>query len=170
MKMTKLFAGGAALAALAAAAPASAQYAYPYSYNPYAQNPYAYGQQPYAYGQQPYGYGYNNRAYMTQVATQRCSAAVQNRLQTRTGLSGIVAALLGAPQAQARVVSITQVTPRSNTVRVRGLAASGRQAAYSPWGVGAYGAAGYGYQPDLSFSCSVDYRGNLRDVDIDRRY
>ena len=157
--MTKLLAGGAAFAALAAAAPASAQYAYPY--NPYAQ---AYAQ-PYAYG-----YGYNNQAYMTQVATQRCTAAVQNRLQTRTGLSGIVAALLGAPQAQARVVGVTQVTPRRSTIRVRGMAASGRTAAYSPWGMGAYGAVGYGYQPDLSFKCDVDYRGHVRDVDISRRY
>lgn len=161
--MTKLLAGGAAFAALAAAAPASAQYAYPY--NPYAQ---AYAQ-PYGYAQ-PYAYGYNNQAYMTQVATQRCTAAVQSRLHTRTGLTGVVAALLGAPQAQARVVSVTQVTPRSRTVRVRGLAASGRTAAYSPWGMGAYGAVGYGYQPDLSFKCDVDYRGQVRDIDINRRY
>lgn len=158
--MTKMLAGGAALAALAAAAPASAQY--PYQYNPYASqyaNPYA------------YGYGYNtNQAYLTQVATQRCTAAVQSRLHTRTGLTGVVAALLGAPQAQARVVSVTQVTPRRQTVRVRGLAASGRTAAYSPWGMGAYGAVGYGYQPDLSFKCDVDYRGHVRDIDINRRY
>lgn len=161
--MTKMFAGGAAIAALAVAAPAGAQYAYPY--NPYAQQ-YAH---PYAYAQ-PYAYGYNNRAYMTQVATQRCAAAVQSRLHTRIGLTGIVSALLGAPQAQARVVSVTQVTPRRSTVRVRGLAASGRTAAYSPWGMGAYGAVGYGYQPDLSFKCDVDYRGQVRDIDINRRY
>ena len=159
--MTKLLAGGAAFAALAAAAPARAQY--PYGYNPYAQSPYA--QSPYAYG-----YGYNNQAYLTQVATQRCTAAVQSRLQTRTGLTGVVAALLGAPQVQARVVSVTQVTPRRSTIRVRGLAASGRSAAYSPWGMGAYGAAGYAYQPDLSYKCDVDYRGYIRDVDINRRY
>lgn len=154
--MTRMLAGGAVFAALAAAAPASAQYAYPYGYNPYAQNPYA--------------YNYNNQAYMTQVATQRCTAAVQSRLQTRTGLTGVVAALLGAPQVQARVVSVTQVTPRRSTIRVRGLAASGRTAAYSPWGIGAYGAAGYAYQPDLSYKCDVDYRGYVRDVDINRRY
>ena len=163
--MTKMLAGGAAIAAIAAAAPASAQYPYQYQYNPYAQTPYA---SPYAAN--PYAYGQNSQAYMTQVATQRCTAAVQNRLQTRTGLTGIVAALLGAPQQQARVVSVTQVTPRSRTVRIRGLAASGRSAAYSPWGVGAYGAAGYAYQPDLSFKCDVDYRGHVRDVDIERRY
>ncbi len=154
--MTKMLAGGAAVAALAAAAPAGAQYAYPYGYSPYAQSPYA--------------YGYNSQAYMTQTATQRCAAAVQSRLQSRTGLTGVVAALLGAPQAQARVVSVTQVTPRRSTIRVRGLAASGRTAAYSPWGIGAYGAVGYGYQPDLTFKCDVDYRGYVRDIDINRRY
>ena len=66
--MKRMLAGGAAVAAIAVAAPASAQYAYPYGYNPYAQ------QKPYASG-----YGYNNSAYMTQVATQQCTAAVQNR-------------------------------------------------------------------------------------------
>ena len=46
------------------------------------------------------------------------------------------------------MLSVTQVSPRSNgTVRVRGLASSGRYASngYGPYGVGAYGALGYGY-------------------------
>jgi len=148
--MKKMLAGGTAIAALAAAAPAAAQYAYPY--NPYAPS-----------------YGYNNNAYMTQVATQRCSAAVQQRLSQPNGLAGILGAVVGVPQATGRVLSITQVNPNRNTVRVRGLATSGRYAGYSPWGVGAYGAAGYAYQPDLSFKCDVDYRGYVRDVDINRR-
>jgi len=42
-------------------------------------------------------------------------------------------------------------------------------AGYGAYGVGAYGALGYG-QPDLSFKCDVDYRGYVRDVDINRRY
>ena len=148
--MMKMLAGGAGLAAIAAAAPAAAQY---------------YGQ-PYGYG---YGYGYNTN--VTNMAAQQCTAAVQNRLYNRTGISGILGAVLGA-NTTGRVVSITQVTPRSQTVRVRGLASSGRMAAngWGPYGVGAYGAYGYAYQPDLSFSCSVDYRGRIRDVDINRRY
>lgn len=141
--MRKILAGGAGVAALAAAAPASAQYGYP-----------------------AYGYGYN--ANVTAVAAQQCTAAVQNRLVTRTGLRGIFGSLLGAYGTTPRVLSITQVVPRRNTVTVRGLATSGR-AAYSPYGMGAYGAVGYAYQPDLRFSCSVDYRGYVRDVDINRR-
>lgn len=145
--MTKMFVGGAALAALAAAAPSAAQYGYGHA-NPY---------------------GYNNN--VTAVAAQRCSAAVQNRLIRRTGsgIGGIVGQLFGAQTNSGRVLSITQVTPNRNTVRVRGLATSGRHAGYGAYGVGAYGAAGYGYQPDLSFRCDVDYRGYVRNVDINRR-
>ena len=143
---TKIFAGAAGLAAVAAA-PAAAQY----GYSPYA----------------PYGnaYGYYGQNNMSQVAVQQCTAAVQSRLSSRVGIAGILGGVLGAPVATGRVLSVTQVRPRNNTVRVRGLANSG----HSPYGVGAYGAVGYGYQPDLSFSCDVDYRGRVRDVDINRR-
>ena len=153
--MSKLLTGGAGLAALAAAAPAAAQYTYasPYAYaNPYAANPYA--------------------RNMTAMATQQCSAAVQNRLSRRTssGMTGIVGALLGAnTMSTGRVLAVTQVIPRRSTVRVRGLASSGQARGYGPYGVGAYGAVGYAHQPDLSFSCEVDYRGRIRDVDINRR-
>lgn len=151
MKMlTKILAGGAGLAALATAAPAAAQY--------YAQ--------PYA---QPYGYGYNNN--LTNMAAQRCAAAVQSRLHTRTSSGGLLGAILGVNTATSgRVLNVTQVTPRRNSVTVRGLATSGRYAGYnSPYGYGAYGAVGYAYQPDLTFRCTVDYRGYIRDVDINRR-
>jgi hypothetical protein len=54
------------------------------------------------------------------------------------------------------VLSVTRVTPTNGGVRVRGLASSGRY--------------GYGYNAaDLSFRCDVDYRGYVRDVDINRR-
>ena len=145
MTMMKILAAGTGLAALATAAPATAQY-YQYGYaNPYAAN-------------------------ATALASQRCSAAVQSRLNRPTGgISGIVGALLGANTSTGRVLAVTQVTPRSNTMRVRGVATSGRTAGYGPYGVGAYGAMGYSYQPDLAFKCDVDYRGYIRDVDIVRR-
>ena len=162
--MTKLFAGAAGLAAIAASAPANAQY-YGYS-SRYDTNPYVRGTQ-YGYA---YGYGVNSN-----VAAQQCSAAVQNRLANRTSLGAILGSLVGLPTATyGRVVSITQATPTRSGMRIRGLASSGRYAYnnYGPYGMGAYGALGYGYNAsaDLSFRCDVDYRGYVRDVDINRRY
>jgi hypothetical protein len=154
--MIKIFAGAAGLATIAAA-PAAAQYPYRYN-NGYSQ-----------YGYNSYGgYGVNANA-----AAQQCSAAVQNRLANRTSLGGILGSLIGIPSGSyGRVVSITSSTPTRSGMRIRGLASSGRMArnGYGPYGVGAYGAVGYGYNADLSFRCDVDYRGYVRDVDINRRY
>lgn len=160
--MTKMLAAGTGIAALAAAAPAAAQYAYPYGY-----------QQPY-YGQQ-YGYANAYGQNLTQVAAQRCSAAVQQRLNagTSSGIGGIIGSILGVntrTMSQGRVLSITQVDPDRSEIQVRGLATSGQYAGgYGPYGVGAYGAYGYSYQPDLKFRCDMDYRGYIRDIDISRR-
>lgn len=141
--MIKMMALGGGFAAIAAAAPATAQY-YP------------------GYG----NYRYNNN--VTAVAAQQCQAAVQNRLSYRTN-TGILGALLGT-STSGRVLGVTQVTPRRNMVKVRGVASTGRMA-YNPYGVGYYGTLGanYALQPDLRFSCDVDYRGYVRDVDINRR-
>jgi hypothetical protein len=160
------------VAAIAAAVPASAQY---YGYgqnNGYGQNysrNYGYAQN-YGYGNygQQYAYGAN-----TNLASQQCSAAVQNRLYNRSSIGGILGAVLGT-NTSGRVVSITQAEPRNNgTVRVRGLASSGRYASngYGPYGVGAYGAAGYGYAnaADLSFRCDVGMNGQVYNVSINRR-
>lgn len=87
----------------------------------------------------------------TQFAVQRCAAAVDSRRNIRT-------------------VSVTSVDRRRNLIRVRGIASSGvRYGYYGPYGIGAYGALGYSYQPSLSFKCDVDYRGFIRDIDINRR-
>ena len=151
--MTKFLVGAASVAALATAAPAAAQYYPGYSYGA------------------PYGnaYGYYNND--SQVLAQRCTAAVQQRLSYRSGNSGgILGALFGINTAtQGRVLNVTQVTPNRGTVRVRGLATSGRAMAYNPYGAGYYGSSAYAYQPDLSFKCDIDYRGNVRDIDINRR-
>lgn len=156
--MIKMLAGAAGLAAMATAAPAAAQY-YPYGYN---YNPYGYS----SYGS--YGVGAN-------VAQQQCTAAVQNRLANRTSLASILGSLIGVPTGSyGRVTGITSTNPTRNGMRVRGIASSGRMAYnnYGPYGYGAYGALGYGYAnaSDLTWSCSVDYRGYVRDVDINRRY
>jgi len=151
----KILAAGAGVAALAGAAtPAAAQY---YS-QPYRS---AYGA---PYGN-AYGYGYNNAS--TTAAAQRCSAAVQQRLSTRSGVAGILGAVLGARTVGGRVLQVTQVNPNRSSIRVRGLASSGSN--MGPYGAGAYGAYGMAYQPDLSFKCDVDYRGYIRDIDINRR-
>jgi len=151
--MTKILAGAAGMAAMTAAAPAAAQY-YPYGYSPYSRYS--------AYG-----------SVNPSVAASQCTAAVQNRLYNRTSLGEILGSLVGVPTAQGRVVAVTSTTPTRSGVRIRGLASSGRMAynRYGPYGVGAYGALGYGYNnaADLSFKCDVDYRGYVRDVDINRR-
>jgi hypothetical protein len=144
--LMKMLAGGAGLAALATAAPATAQYYPQYGYN--------------------YGYGYG--AMSTQTAASQCTAAVQNRLYTRTGLSGLVGSLFGLSGTSARVLSVTEARPLRTHIRVRGIATSGRQQ-YSPYGYGYYGALGAGYAPDLQFRCNVDYNGYVRSVDIRRR-
>ena len=165
MTMMKAILGATGLAAIAVATPAAAQY-YPYGYG--YSNPYGYNN---AYGYNNYGYGMN-----TSVAANQCSAAVQGRLYNRTSLGSILGSLIGVPTTTyGRVLSVTSVTPRSNgTVRVRGLANSGRYAynSYGPYGVGAYGALGYGYAnaADLSFRCDVYPNGAVYNVDINRRY
>lgn len=144
--MIKSLALGAGFAAIAAATPASAQY-YP-----------------------PYGNAHGYHANATNMAAQRCAAAVQHRLSMR-GSTGILSSLFGVRSYNnARVLSITRVVPRAQTVRVRGVASSGRLA-YNPYGVGAYGMLGsnYAQAADLSFNCSVDYNGFIRDIDINRR-
>ena len=147
----KSLALGAGFAALAAATPASAQYYPNYGYNQYG------------------GYGYQANA--TNMAAQRCTAAVQQRLSMR-GSTGIIGQLFGINNySNARVLSVTQVTPRNQTVRVRGFASSGRMA-YNRYGSNAWGMLGSNYaQPaaDLRFNCTVDYRGYVRDIDINRR-
>jgi hypothetical protein len=152
--MIKILAGAAGVAAIAAAAPASAQY-YPYGYS-------------------QYGYA-NTYAVNPAVAAQQCTAAVQSRLYNRTSIGGILGAFLGVNTASnARVLAVTQTAPTRSGTRIRGVASSGRYAYnnYSPYGIGAYGALGYGYNQaaDLNFKCDVDYRGYVRDVDITRRY
>lgn len=172
--------GAAGIAALVgASAPAAAQYGYPsYGYGQYGYSTNVIGQVLQSilnpYGQFGYsGYGRVN----PQVAVNQCTAAVQQRLayshRAGYGYNGYNSySPYGYTNAysNARILGITRVDQRSaTTLRVRGYATSGMN--YGPYGSGAYGALGYGYsQPaDLSFKCDVDYRGYVRDVDINRR-
>ena len=146
MTMIKYLIGGAGFAALADAAPAAAQY------------------QPYG---NAYGYGYNNGYYgmNTQAAVNSCSAAVQNRLAYRTSnYNGYYGGYNG--YSAGRVLSVASVTPRRNSVRVTGLATSGRM---TNGVTNLFGLLGSNYRADLSFGCTVDYRGRITDIDINRR-
>jgi hypothetical protein len=151
--ITKFLVGGVAIAALASAAPAAAQY-----YPGYSNPGYGYGN-PYGgnvIGQVlngVVGNGYGNYGANSQVAVNQCAAAVQQRLNGGYGYNGYGNA------GGARVLGISRVEPRSNgEVLVRGVANSGRYA---------YGYNGQG-QVDLTWKCKVDYRGLIRDIDIDR--
>jgi len=83
-------------------------------------------------------------------------------------------------QGGAKVVGITRVERRSSsTTRVRGVATANVYANQygnpyggqynTPYG-GQYGYNNYGYTNagELSFKCDIDYRGYIRDIDIDR--
>ena len=145
--MKTILALGAGAAAIAASAPASAQY---YSRWGYSRS-----------------YGIN-----TSLASQQCTAAVQNRLYNRAS-GGLIGMLVGE-RTNGQVLSVTQVNPRGDgSVRVRGLATSGRYAMndYGRYGEGAYGALGYGYsrEADLSFRCDVAPNGSVYDISINHR-
>jgi hypothetical protein len=184
---------GAAAMAGTLAVPAAAQYypqpgysqTYPGYPQTYPQQTYPGYGQPYGYGQ---GYGQNavgdiidqllgNRYNVTdRQAVRRCAnaAAVQAQNQYRGyggGYGGYGYRNQGFAPSAMRVTAITDVQRRSNGLRVRGLISTG----YG--GGGGYGGYGYGNQGyaggDLSFRCTVDYRGYVSDIRIgrnDRRY
>ena len=159
-KFSKFLIAGAGLAGLVSAAPSTAQY---YGYS----SPYSNGYSQYNNSYRSYGYA---PMVNTSLATQQCTAAVNNRLYTRRGLGGILGSLIGAYGTTPQVLSVTRIVPRSNgMVTVRGLASSGRNRGYGAYGMGAYGALGYGSQADLGFRCDVDANGYVRNVDVYRR-
>jgi hypothetical protein len=154
--ISKLFAGGVGIAAVAVSAPATAQYypGYGYGYgNPYGGN--VIGEV--LNGVLGNGYGnYGGYGANSQVGVNQCAAAVQSRL---SGAYNGYGYNNYAGNSGARVLGISRVEPRSNgELLVRGVANSGRFA---------YGYNGQG-QVDLTWKCRVDYRGFVRDIDINR--
>ena len=161
---------GAAAIAAAAAAPLAAQYPYPTPY----PTPY-----PAPYPGQPYGGGNVIGQVLDQIlggryagndrtAIQQCAAAaVAQAANQYRGYGGGY----GYPQpygyanpyaANIRVTAITDVERRSDGLRVRGLLSSG--GGYNPYTGPVYSGSG-----DLTFRCTVDYRGYVRDVRVRRR-
>ena len=189
--LAKLLAAAAAAGALGA--PATAQY------NPYTNQPgYNYPAYPgQTYPGQAYpGYGYNqgytgnpvadiidqllgNRYSLTdRQAVRQCARAAseQARSQYGGGYGNRYGYNQGFAPPNLRVTSITDVERRSNGLRVRGTLGTGYAGQYG----GGYGdqyGNGYGYpgqaQGDVSFRCSIDYRGVVTDVRVGgygRRY
>jgi hypothetical protein len=162
----------AATVAASAAAPLAAQYPYPTPY-------------PAPYPAQPYGgnvigqvldqilggrYAGNDR-----TAIQQCAAAAVAQAANQYSSYG---GGYGYPQpyggyanpyaANIRVTAITDVERRSDGLRVRGLLSSGMNVnQYGQYGQ--YVGPTYSGQGDLSFRCTVDYRGYVRDVRVRRR-
>lgn len=161
--ITKVLAGGAAMAALASAAPAAAQY-YPGYGSPYGGN--VIGQVLQSViggGLGGYG-GYANYGANSQTAVNQCAAAVQQRLSGGYGgygYNGYGNNGYAQPYGYgggARVLGISRVEPRSSGgITVRGVATSGVS--------GAYGYSGQG-QVDLTWKCKTDYRGFVTSIDI----
>jgi hypothetical protein len=201
--LSRRFTGVAGLAAaLAIASPAAAAQPYPYSgqntgvvgaivnavtgngYNQYPQGGYGYGQYP----QGNYGYGETNQ----RAAVGICAAAAEQRIsatyrgQPGTGYNN--GYQLGYANGQiGRVLGITNVERRSNgSLKVSGLASSGRGHGYNGQGYNGQGYNGQGYNnqgynngyngqnaytnpaADLRFTCKVNARGQVTDVNINR--
>ena len=186
--VSKFLAAGAGIAALASAAPAAAQY--------YPGTGYGYGGGDILgqiinsvlgaqrYGQ--YGYGYNPQ--QQRYLVEQCARQTEYRIQRSYGQNAGYGSYGGygynnAYTSPARIVSITRVEPRRNGgVKIWGTATSGRHSNYSGayggayggyGGYGGYGANPYGVYntgayPDLRFDCTIDYRGRITDIDVDR--
>lgn len=152
--ITKVLAGGVAIAALAAAAPAAAQVFPGYGYPGYGYGmPGAMG----GYGYSPYGgYGVNS-----QMIVNQCANAVQARLGGGGygGYGGYGYSPYGSGYgygAGARVLGISRVEQGlAGAINVHGVATSGGYA------------SGYnGNVPDLVWNCRADPRGAIIGLDV----
>jgi hypothetical protein len=193
--LSKSLIGTAGLAAaLTIVSPAQAQQPYPYAnpnpgvvgaiinsvtgggYGQYPQGNYGYGQYP----QGNYGYGQMN----DRTAVGMCAAAAEQRISANyRGQPGYGYnngyANNGYQQGYdngyngqgARVLGITNVERRNNGgLRVSGVASSGRGYGYNQgYNQGYNGQNAYANQAaDLRFTCKVNTRGQVSDVNISR--
>lgn len=170
----------AAAMAGAAAAPLAAQYPYPYP-APYP------GQ---TYPGQPYGGGNvigqvldqllgGRYAGTDRTAIQQCAAAAVAQAANQYRPYGGYQQPYGGYQqpygggynpyaANIRVTAVTDVERRSDGLRIRGLLSSGMGGQYGQYG-NPYAGPTYSGSGDLTFRCTVDYRGYVRDVRVRRR-
>jgi hypothetical protein len=153
----KLLTGAAGLAAAVGfASPAAAQYYPGYGYNQGGGVVGAIINGVIGSGQYGYGnYGYGNYGGNDRFAVDQCSRAVEARLSGGYGRYGGYG--YNNYNRGGRVVGITRVERRNNGLRVRGVATTG--------GYGGYG----GGSGNIAFSCKVDYRGRIVDLDFNRQ-
>ena len=164
--LVKILAGGVGLAALVSAAPAAAQY--------YPAPGYGSGD---VLGQVLGGilggnqYGANDR-----MLIDRCAAAVQQRLNAQYsgynpygGYGSPYGGYNNYGYGQARILGVSSVNRRTSVLRVRGTATANGNVGYGAYG-NPYGGYGAYAQPmgELTFKCDIDYRGFVRDIDINR--
>ena len=179
--VTNIMLSGAAIAALVAAAPAAAQYYPSQGYGGYNQ-----------------GYGNNNvvgqilnsilggQSYRQndRSAIDMCVRATEARLNGYSGgynfggygqYGGYGNDGYNQSYNGARVSRITNVERRNNGLKIYGLATAGYNQPFGggygqPYG-GAYSQSynNQGYRNNLRFNCKVNFRGQVTDVDIDRR-
>ncbi|MEO7365852.1 MAG: hypothetical protein ABIW03_05995 [Sphingomicrobium sp.] len=184
--VSKILAGGVAIAALASAAPAAAQYYPGYGSGGYGSGGNVISQ---VLNQVLGGYGQNGYNSNTRYAVQQCAAAVEQRINGRNngyggyggnsgygGYGGYGAGYgsYGGYAGGGRVLGITHADVHSGgRVKVKGVASSGMNSGYGGYGgYSGYGGYGGGYgaqsQADLRFNCTVDYRGYISQLEIDR--
>ena len=181
MAVSKFLASGAAIAALVTAAPAAAQY-YPNQ----------------GYGNQGYGnnnvvgqilngiLGGQNYQQNDRYAIDMCVRATEARLNGYNGgynfggygnYGGYGNNGYNQGYNGSRVTRILNVERRNNGLKIFGLASAGTNNRYGGYNQGygnqGYGNQGYGYgnqgRAQMRFNCKVNFRGQVTDVDIDRR-
>ena len=125
------------------------------------------GGRSYDYGRYPNGnYGYNNYGVNERSAVDRCARAVEMRLDreyrdSRYDRYNRYDNNYRRYDHGARVTGITNVRRTRSGLTVYGVASTG----YSNYN------SRYGNQAvsDLTWNCDIDYRGRIRDTDVDRR-
>lgn len=187
--VTKLMFSGAAIAALVTAAPAAAQY--------YPQPGYGYGNQGYGNNNVVGNIlnsilGGQNYQQNDRYAIDMCVRATEARLNGYNGAynynnygnyGGYGDRGYNQGYNGARVTRITNVERRNSGLKIYGLATAGYNSGYGygnqgygnqGYGNQGYGNQGYGYgnqgyRNNLRFNCKTNFRGQVTDVDIDRR-
>ena len=188
--ISNILASGAAIAALVTAAPAAAQY--------YPNQGYGYGNQSYGNNNNNVVgqilnsiLGGQNYQQNDRYAIDMCVRATEARLNGYQGGYGYNQGYgnyggygnNGYNQGYngSRVTRITNVQRRNSGLKIFGLASAGYNSRYGGYNQGygnqgygnqGYGNQGYGnqgYGNQLQFNCKVNFRGQVTDVDIDRR-